>query len=162
MPSVRIVVCVFLASCFFNDVASYNPYAYNPSYFPAAYDNSQLSMGDIDWTKRREYDYNFGMSDGDWGMGYGSKNKAEYVKAPQETRNYNFGMSDGDWGMGWGSKINSEYVRKVKRSLNDERNYNFGMADGDWGMGWGSKDNSDYVKVKKSQIPKIKKSDKRR
>ena len=35
------------------DVASYNPYAYNPSYFPAAYDNSQLSMGDIDWTKRR-------------------------------------------------------------------------------------------------------------
>lgn len=52
MPSVRIVVCVFLASCFFNDVASYNPYAYNPSYFPAAYDNSQLSMGDIDWTKR--------------------------------------------------------------------------------------------------------------
>jgi len=52
MPSVRIVVCVFLASCFFNDVASYNPYAYNPSYFPTAYDNSQLSMGDIDWTKR--------------------------------------------------------------------------------------------------------------
>jgi len=52
MPSVRIVVCVFLASCFFNDVASYNPYAYNPSYFPAAYDNSQLSMGDIDWSKR--------------------------------------------------------------------------------------------------------------
>ena len=35
---------------------------------------------------RRDYDYNFGMSDGDWGMGYGSKNKAEYVKAPQETR----------------------------------------------------------------------------
>ena len=34
----------------------------------------------------RDYDYNFGMSDGDWGMGYGSKNKAEYVKAPQETR----------------------------------------------------------------------------
>lgn len=52
MPSVRIVVCVFLASCFFNDVASYNPYAYNPSYFPAEYDNSQLSMGDIDWSKR--------------------------------------------------------------------------------------------------------------
>jgi len=52
MPSVRIVVCVFLASCFFNDVASYNPYAYNPSYFPASYDNSQLSMGDIDWSKR--------------------------------------------------------------------------------------------------------------
>jgi len=49
---VRRVVCVFLASCFFNDVASYNPYAYNPSYFPAAYDNSQLSMGDIDWSKR--------------------------------------------------------------------------------------------------------------
>lgn len=42
------------------------------------------------------------------------------------------------------------------------RNYNFGMSDGDWGMGWGSKDNSEYVKVKKSQIPKIKKSDKRR
>ena len=35
---------------------------------------------------RRDYDYNFGMADGDWGMGYGSKNKAEYVKAPQETR----------------------------------------------------------------------------
>ena len=35
---------------------------------------------------RRDYDYNFGMSDGDWGMGYGSKNKAEYVKAPRETR----------------------------------------------------------------------------
>jgi len=52
MPSVRIVVCVFLASCFFNDVASYNPYAYNPRFFPAAYDNSQLSMGDIDWSKR--------------------------------------------------------------------------------------------------------------
>ena len=34
---------------------------------------------------RRDYDYNFGMADGDWGMGYGSKNK-EYVKAPQETR----------------------------------------------------------------------------
>lgn len=52
MPSVRIVVCVFLASCFFNDVASYNPYAYNPSYFPAAYDNSRMAMGDIDWSKR--------------------------------------------------------------------------------------------------------------
>ena len=35
---------------------------------------------------RRDYDYNFGMADGDWGMGYGSKNKAEYVKAPRETR----------------------------------------------------------------------------
>ena len=37
-------------------------------------------------SRRDPYDYNFGMSDGDWGMGYGSKNKAEYVKAPQETR----------------------------------------------------------------------------
>ena len=37
---------------------------------------------------RRDYDYNFGMSDGDWGMGYGSKNKAEYVKAPQEEARY--------------------------------------------------------------------------
>ena len=24
--------------------------------------------------------YNFGMADGDWGMGYGSKNNADYVK----------------------------------------------------------------------------------
>ena len=35
---------------------------------------------------RRDYDYNFGMSDGDWGIGMGSANKAEYVKAPQEAR----------------------------------------------------------------------------
>ena len=35
---------------------------------------------------RRDYDYNFGMSDGDWGMGYGSKINSEYVKAPHETR----------------------------------------------------------------------------
>ena len=33
------------------------------------------------------------------------------------------------------------------------------MSDGDWGMGYGSKNKAEYVKVKKSQIPKIKKSD---
>jgi len=46
------VVCVFLAFCFFNDVASYNPYAYSARFFPAINQDSYATMGDIDWSKR--------------------------------------------------------------------------------------------------------------
>merc|ERR1711997_427941 len=53
MPSVRIVVCVFMAFCFFNDVASYNPYRYNAQFFPSINQDSYATMGDIDWSKRR-------------------------------------------------------------------------------------------------------------
>merc|ERR1711997_404941 len=52
MPSVRIVVCVFMAFCFFNDVASYNPYRYNAQFFPSINQDSYATMGDIDWSKR--------------------------------------------------------------------------------------------------------------
>merc|ERR1711971_630696 len=52
MPSVRIVVCVFMAFCFFNDVASYNPYRYSANFFPSINQDSYAAMGDIDWSKR--------------------------------------------------------------------------------------------------------------
>ena len=35
----------------------------------------------------REYDYNFGMSDGDWGMGWGSKINSEYVRKVKRSLN---------------------------------------------------------------------------
>jgi len=96
MPSVRIVVCAFLAFCFFNDVASYNPYAYRPSFFaPSINQDSYATMGDIDWSKRRSHNsYGGGsvslmspvwsfssMADADWGW---KKRKDESLEEDEE------------------------------------------------------------------------------
>lgn len=34
----------------------------------------------------RDYDFGFGMGDADWGMGWGSKDKTEYILKVQRKR----------------------------------------------------------------------------
>jgi len=119
MPSVRIVVCVFMAFCFFNDVASYNPYRYNAQFFPSINQDSYATMGDIDWSKRRNQndpESDFGMSDADWGWSWGQKKRSD--EKNDDDRWDNFGMSDADWGWGWGQKKRSGYqlVNEDQRS----------------------------------------------
>lgn len=59
-------------------MASYNPYAYNPSYFPKTDSDSYAAMGDINWAKRgyrhdilqslMEPTYGYAsMADANWG-----------------------------------------------------------------------------------------------
>ena len=60
-------------------MASYNPYAYNPSYFPKTTSDSYSTMGDINWAKRAnrysgvlkslmEPSYGYAsMADANWG-----------------------------------------------------------------------------------------------
>jgi len=78
--SVRVgLVAIFAAIGCFQDVASYNPYAYNPSYFPKTTSDSYSTMGDINWAKRAnrysgvlkslmEPSYGYAsMADANWG-----------------------------------------------------------------------------------------------
>jgi len=89
------VVCVFLAFCFFNDVASYNPYAYSARFFPAINQDSYATMGDIDWSKRRDYfDEIGGMGDADWGWGWGQKKRSGYRSLEDEEEEESVPLED--------------------------------------------------------------------
>jgi len=92
--SVRVGFFVaILAICCLQDVASYNPYAYNPSYFPKTDSDSYAAMGDINWAKRgyrhdilqslMEPTYGYAsMADANWGWKKRSDDNADYQSVP--------------------------------------------------------------------------------
>jgi len=91
--SVRVGFFVaILAICCLQDVASYNPYAYNPSYFPKTDSDSYAAMGDINWAKRgyrhdilqslMEPTYGYAsMADANWGWKKRSDDNADLPDA---------------------------------------------------------------------------------
>lgn len=91
--SVRVGFFVaLLAICCLQDVASYNPYAYNPSYFPKTDSDSYAAMGDINWAKRgyrhdilqslMEPTYGYAsMADANWGWKKRSDDNADLPDA---------------------------------------------------------------------------------
>jgi len=115
--SVRVGFVALLAICCLQDVASYNPYAYNPSYFPKTDSDSYSSMGDINWAKR------------------GRQSTLQSLLEPDAY------SSMGD--INWAKRSRSGTLR----SLLDQNYGYASMADANWGWKKRSDDNADYQSV---------------
>lgn len=115
--SVRVGFVALLAICCLQDVASYNPYAYNPSYFPKINSDSYSSMGDINWAKR------------------GRQSTLQSLLEPDAY------SSMGD--INWAKRSRSGTLR----SLLDQNYGYASMADANWGWKKRSDDNADYQSV---------------
>ena len=84
-------------------MASYNPYAYNPSYFPKTDSDSYSSTGDINWAKRGrqstlqsllEPDAYSSMGDINW-----AKRSRSGTLRSLLDQNYGYAsMADANWG----------------------------------------------------------------